>query len=1315
MRNYVSLHNHTTGSIGDSLILPKELIETTKQLNQSAVAITDHGSMSALWSAYKVAKKENIKLIAGCEYYFVNDSSNKDDNNFRHIVLLAKNAVGYKNLLTINKLGYDNFSIVFKKAIPRIDWNILKDHSEGIICTSACGNGIISQFIMNDQIQEAKNAAKALKDIFGDDFALELQPHNLQIRASSYSGNVNQQKINMSLKRISEELDIKCIVTTDAHYLKKEHHKAHDVYICDVSGQPINSGARLKYDKHEFYMKSSDDIYEHFSRHIKIWGESFVESLFENTIYFSDKCENPSFIDPAVVTGSKSQLPDFPYQDTKDYNDFLSWKNEQEQNPGPLWKSDIPEDAKFYRYRSAIGLEEKIKEGKIKEEDRQYCYEQMLEEFDVLEFRGFSSYMLITADFLEWCRDNNIPVGPGRGCTTKDTLVLTKNGYKNINELKGGDFVYTHTGEKHKVVTSFDNGLSDDLVKIKTIYGFDTQSFTKDHLLFGITKENNNNHWIPAKSIQKGDYLFHSWPIQNIKIPEKIDLSKYYKDNIILDDNIQIINNNKPTFISIKKMSKILSIPVKNITDYKNNKSEKYKDIIDNFLIQNNIQIQEWKTKQNITTIKRFIEWNKDFYYLLGRWVGDGCFHKNEYGITIAFNKKDSEGILKVTNLLNKFFGKICISECKLNSVNLTVCSISVYNLFKDIFPNYNHSSESKHFPSNFRYLPKNLLESLLKGYFDSDGNKTEYGFRIRTTSKQLALETKELLSYLKIPSGVNVEENPKRYDKITKTVYTISYSNNKKYVTDNGFYCRVVSIENDYKQNTYDIKVKKDASYLTTNFVAHNSVGGSLTAYLNNIHLAYPKKYGLIFARFLNKFKDAFPDIDNDISPDGRDLLQKYIENKYGHANVAHVSNINTITPKVYARDISRVFEFGGEGRSKAAEIGNNIADSIPDSSKSIKNAVEESPLFAEYTKQYPELLEFADLICGKPRAWSTHAAGIVISKNLLSDLVPLRRDVEGSLVLQHDKIFAEEEGLIKMDLLGLETLSIIGKTYNLIKESGKDISTNFDYEIEDVDSYKLISDGDTFGVFQLATTAVHVCKKIKPKNIDDIALINALVRPAAKDVIPELIKVRNGEEEMKLLHPALTRAFAGTYGFGLYEEALLYLALDISAWDLNEADKLRKLTKEKGKNPEKVKQWREEFIRDAVNNGFSEEIATKIWDETISGFGGYGFNKCLHYNQMVDIYDKNTNYLGSKEIKNIVPGEYVRSRDENTKEDIFVEVINNHSNGIKDLVEIELDTGEKIRCTMDHKFRVQENGDMLPLSEIIDKGLTIVVNKYE
>ena len=1334
MRPYVSLHNHTIGSIGDSLITPKDLIEKTKQNKQQAIAITDHGSLSAVWDTYKISRKTDIKLIVGCECYFVDNADDNDNTILNHLVLLAKNAEGYKNLLTLNKLGFDKYTIAFKKAIPRVDWDMLKSHSQGLICTSACGNGMIGQHIMHNQFAMARNVANKFRDIFGDDFVLELQPHNLQRRASAYSGPVNQQKINKALKELSSQLDIKCIIATDAHYVQKEHFTTHDSYICISSGQPISSGARLRYDKNEFYMKTSDEVYEYFVRHMKVWGEDFVESLFANTVLLADKCENPDWVDPAVATGEKCQLPEFDVKSEPDYSKFLEWKNNKNN---PLY-IDAAEDAQFYRYRSEIGLEEHISSGKIPKEDHQEAVEQMLEEFDVFECRGFSSYMLITADFLNWCRENDISVGPGRGCTTKDTLVLTPEGYREINEIKGGDYIFSGAGKLQKVICRFNNQYADDLVNIKTIWSFGDQKFTKDHLLVGITrddlKEGKQPQWIPAGDLSKGDLLFHPWPKRkSTSLPKPIDLSRFVDDltyicNYHITDNfIEIHDTSKIHPLSIRQISRDCGVSFSRVLSYKNGSSTKYKEQIDAAIQAAGSSPEEWKQLKNTKVIPRFIDWDEDFCYLLGRWIGDGSFHGSNSkirGITITFCSDDSAGIEKTKDILNKYFGDVYVNDSHGSSDNcvcLTVCSEVVGRLFSHLFPSYRKTSCTKHFPLCFRVLPDHLLKSLLLGYFDADGCKKKHSSSFKTTSKRLAMETREILLYLKIPSGCSVELQPMRYDRPTKTSYTINCSgfleprkSSRIEITSSGFYSRITELKDcPVREEVYDLKVKNDFSYLSVNYAAHNSVGGSLTAYVNGIHQAYPKRYGLIFARFLNKYKEAFPDVDNDISPSGRDKLHDYLRGKYGAANVAHVSNINTITPKVYARDIARIFEFGDEGRSKAAEVGNAIADSIPGEIKTIKQALKDAPLFVEYVKIYPQLEEFAEL-CGKPRAWSTHAGGIVISKRPLEGLAPLRRDATGALVLEWDKEKAEENGLIKIDTLGLETLDIISRTCDLIESSaGEKINPRFfDYEQQDNKGYDLISKGETFGVFQLGSTAVPVCKKVKPTDVKDIALISALVRPAAKDTIPNLLKVRDQKEEMTLLHPSLERAFANTYGFGLFEESLMYLAQDVAGWDLHDADKLRKLTKEKGKNPEKVKKWREEFINDSVKNNISEEIATKIWDETISLFNGYGFNRTVTEDELIDIYRSDGQYIISKPIKDVKPGEYVRSRDEKTKEDIFIKVMDNHDHGELEVVEVELDTGERVKCTMNHKFRTLETGEMLPLYQILEEGLSIVVN---
>lgn len=789
MIDFVSLHNHTSFSILDSLISPKELFVRAKELGQKAIAVTDHGTLGSVWDCLKASKETGVKLIVGCEMYFLDDVSEKNER-FRHVILLAKNATGYRNLLTLNKKGFDNSIVFTKRVYPLIDWKLLEQYHEGLICLTSCSNGIISQLLMNKRMDEAEEQIKKLVSIFGNDLGLEVQANTLKRGSSAYNDNIEQVFVNAHLIRLGKKNNVKVVATTNAHYVYKEDAETHDVMLAIGSHQPLYSNFRLKYDCPEFYMKTGDEVFSFFERN---YGD-FAKELCDNSIYFADKCEFPAWIDPKFSNPSGKELPEFPCKEELDYIDFLEWLQKQSENI-----KSLEEDKQFLRFKCEKNFQNRM--GTLEPDKYAECQTRIVEELDVFEFHGFSSYMLIVADYIDWAKKNKIVVGPGRG------------------------------------------------------------------------------------------------------------------------------------------------------------------------------------------------------------------------------------------------------------------------------------------------------------------------------------------------------------------------------------------------------------------------SVGGSLVAFLLGIHEADPIKYNLIFARFHNKEKSSFPDIDTDFSD--RDQVEEYCRKKYGEDHVARVSNINTVTPKVYARDISRVCELGGS-RDNAVLIGTAVADSIPIEITTIEAALAKVPLYEEYAKRYPQLKTHA-AINGKYRAWATHAAGIVISKRPLTGLVPLRRDKDGIICLEYDKDRAEENGLIKMDLLGITTLNILEKVRNLIEESGAPPPTNaIKYDIYDEATYNVISSGNTFGVFQLGTSSgtIDLCKRIKPKSLNDISYINSLARPSARDMRNEFILTKDGKRPFSLLHPLLGRAFNNTFGFGLYEECLFFLAQDVAGWNLHSADRLRKLTKEKGKNPKKAAELRKEFIDDAIKNGVNEEIAKRIWDEVVDKFQGYGFN---------------------------------------------------------------------------------------------------------
>lgn len=389
-------------------------------------------------------------------------------------------------------------------------------------------------------------------------------------------------------------------------------------------------------------------------------------------------------------------------------------------------------------------------------------------------------------------------------------------------------------------------------------------------------------------------------------------------------------------------------------------------------------------------------------------------------------------------------------------------------------------------------------------------------------------------------------------------------------------------------------------------------SVAGSLVAYLLRIHDVNPMEYDLLFERFHNKEKKAFPDIDTDIEPSGRMWIEEYLNNKYGVKNVAHVSNLSTMTPKVTIKDIARSLEIGGS-KSDAFKIANAITDTIPAEAKTIDEALELSKEFRAYCDKYPELEDYGRKLVGLEKTYATHAAGVVIGDTDLTTLVPLRIDKEGMVAVQYEKNRCEDVGLIKMDLLGLEHLGLISNIIKNAKSLGHNCPEPKDIPLDDPDVWADISSGRTLGVFQMGSKhMIDLCRRIKPKSIEELSLVNALGRPSAAKSRDVYISRRDGKEKVVFKDKCLEAALGRTLGVGVYEEQLMFLAHTVAGWDLNKADGLRKLTKLKGKNPELAERLKLDFIESAVKTSdISVNMAEEIWIDVIEPFAGYGFNK--------------------------------------------------------------------------------------------------------
>ena len=375
---FVHLHVHTEFSLLDGFTTINNAMDYASSIGMKAIAITDHGTMFGVVDFYKEAKKRNIKPIIGCEVYtasrLMKDKDPARDKDQGHLVLLAKNDKGYQNLIKLVSLGFIE-GFYYK---PRIDYDVLEKHSEGIICLSACLAGDIQQLILNDQYNEAKNLALRLDALFGrNNFYLELQDHGIE----------EQKLVNKELIRMSRETNIPLVATNDVHYIKQEDAEAHDILLCIQTGKTQNDDDRMKFPSDAFYLKTEDQMRQLFSA---------VPEAIENTWDIAQRC-NVEF----------------------DFNTIHL----------PEYKVSNNTADEYLKTICIEGLKERYSEPNDE------MTERLMMELEVIFQMGYAEYFLIVWDFIKYARDRGIPVGPGRG-SAAGSLVAYALKITDIDPLK---------------------------------------------------------------------------------------------------------------------------------------------------------------------------------------------------------------------------------------------------------------------------------------------------------------------------------------------------------------------------------------------------------------------------------------------------------------------------------------------------------------------------------------------------------------------------------------------------------------------------------------------------------------------------------------------------------------------------------------------------------------------------------------------------------------------------------------------------------------------------------------------------------------
>ena len=383
MTDFVHLHLHTEYSLLDGAAKVDDLIDHLVKNNINACAITDHGNMYASLYFAEECVKKGIKYIIGCELYAVDDHTERRQGKNEHIVLLAKNKTGYKNIVKLDSLAYIDG---YYGGKPRISYDLIKQHSEGVICLSACLAGRLPQLLLRGDYDGAKAWAAEMKGVYGEDFYIEIQDHGIE----------EQKQILPDLIKIARELDIQLVATNDVHYIEKEDWEAHEILLC-IQTKSTLAQPKMRFEQHEFYMKSGDEMLELFH---------YVPEAISNTRVIADKIEEPVFDitpkgDPIRDT---SLIPLYKAEDgstSPDYLTRLTWEG-------------LPK-----RYAE---ITETIKE-------------RANYELSIIIKMGFADYFLIVWDYINWSRLQGIPVGPGRGSGV-GSIVAYAIGITDVDPLR---------------------------------------------------------------------------------------------------------------------------------------------------------------------------------------------------------------------------------------------------------------------------------------------------------------------------------------------------------------------------------------------------------------------------------------------------------------------------------------------------------------------------------------------------------------------------------------------------------------------------------------------------------------------------------------------------------------------------------------------------------------------------------------------------------------------------------------------------------------------------------------------------------------
>jgi len=452
----VHLHNHSYYSLLDGLSSPEDLVKTAKNMGYKSLALTDHGTCAGLFKFVSVCKDNGIKPILGMEAYICPDHTFKDNGArelTRHLLLLAKNEAGYKNLIKLSTISYVN-GFYYK---PRIDFNLLEKHSSGLIVSSACCAGEIPNLLFEEKEQEAEAVANKYKEVFKDDFYIEIMLHKYYMDAEQ---EAKEKKLASLLYKFSKKLGIKAICTQDTHYARKEEWEAHDTLLSIGTVDTVKNPKRRTMKSKDFYLKPYEEMAELYKK---------VPELLLNTVEISEKIESN------LMAFGQDLLPNFKVPE--------GFNNEEE----------------YLKALVTTGMKEKGLIGKPEYRER------IKYEMGVITKCKYTKYFVVLWDIINFAHGAGIRIGAGRGCFLPENMVDCIDSRKTISKVNIGDEVLSYDGKYHDVIDVLSYDIDEDIIEIEMEDGRKI-TCTLDHEIH--VQRGLELVWIKAAELTEDDEIY---------------------------------------------------------------------------------------------------------------------------------------------------------------------------------------------------------------------------------------------------------------------------------------------------------------------------------------------------------------------------------------------------------------------------------------------------------------------------------------------------------------------------------------------------------------------------------------------------------------------------------------------------------------------------------------------------------------------------------------------------------------------------------------------------------------------------------------